>query len=49
MSYACDAATTDTGPSVRIGYTPISTASQTLAQRNAALGAAGVTKTLSRE
>jgi hypothetical protein len=27
MSHACDAATTVTGPSVRIGYTPVSTVS----------------------
>ncbi len=47
MSQARGAATTGSGSSVRIGYTRVSTVSQTLAQQNAALEAAGVTKTFS--
>ncbi len=47
MSQARDTATTGTGPSARTGYARVSTVSQTLDQQNAALEAAGVTKTFS--
>jgi DNA invertase Pin-like site-specific DNA recombinase len=47
MSQPRDAATTSTGPTARIGYTRVSTVSQTLDQQNAALEAVGVTKTFS--
>ena len=47
MSQARDTRSSGTGPSARIGYTRVSTVSQTLDQQNAALEAAGVTKTFS--
>jgi DNA invertase Pin-like site-specific DNA recombinase len=47
MSQAGDTRTSGTGPGVRIGYTRVSTVSQTLDQQEAALEAAGVTKTFS--
>jgi DNA invertase Pin-like site-specific DNA recombinase len=47
MSQARDTRISGTGPSARIGYTRVSTVSQTLDQQNAALDAAGVTKTFS--
>jgi DNA invertase Pin-like site-specific DNA recombinase len=47
MSQVGDTRSTTTGPSVRIGYTRVSTASQTLDQQNAALEVAGVMKTFS--
>jgi DNA invertase Pin-like site-specific DNA recombinase len=47
MSEARDTRSGGTGPSARIGYTRVSTVSQTLDQQNAALEAAGVTKTFS--
>jgi DNA invertase Pin-like site-specific DNA recombinase len=46
-SQAHDTRTSGTGVNARIGYTRISTVSQTLVQQNAALEAAGVTKTFS--
>ena len=47
MSQVGDTRSATTGPSVRVGYTRVSTVSQTLDQQNAALEAAGVTKTFS--
>jgi DNA invertase Pin-like site-specific DNA recombinase len=47
MSQSRDTATTSTGPNARIGYTRVSTVSQTLDQQNTALEAASVTKTFS--
>jgi DNA invertase Pin-like site-specific DNA recombinase len=47
MSQARDTRSSGTGPSARIGYTRVSTVSQTFDQQNAALEAAGVTKTFS--
>jgi len=47
MSQARDTRSSSTGPSARIGYTRVSTVSQTLDQQNAALEVAGVTKTFS--
>jgi DNA invertase Pin-like site-specific DNA recombinase len=47
MSQARDSRSSGTGPSPRIGYTRVSTVSQTLDQQNAALETAGVTKTFS--
>src|SRR5271169_1171223 len=47
MSQARDTRSSGTGPSARIGYTRVSTVSQTLDQQNAALTAAAVTKTFS--
>jgi Resolvase, N terminal domain len=47
MSQAQDSNASRPGGGARIGYTRISTISQTLDQQNAALEAAGVTKTFS--
>jgi hypothetical protein len=47
MSQVGDTPSTTTGSSVRIGYTRVSTVSQTLDQQNTALEAAGVMKTIS--
>jgi DNA invertase Pin-like site-specific DNA recombinase len=47
MSQAADTRTSGTDASARIGYTRVSTVSQTLDQQNAALEAAGVMKTFS--
>jgi DNA invertase Pin-like site-specific DNA recombinase len=47
MSQVGDTRSTTTGSSARVGYTRVSTVSQTLVQQNAALEAAGVTKTFS--
>jgi len=47
MSQVCDTRSTTTGSSTRVGYTRVSTVSQTLDQQNAALEAAGVAKTFS--
>jgi DNA invertase Pin-like site-specific DNA recombinase len=47
MSQAGDTRTSGTGGSARIGYTRVSTVSQTLDQQNAALEAVGVAKTFS--
>ena len=47
MSQVGDTRSTTTGSSARAGYTRVSTVSQTLDQQNAALEAAGVTKTFS--
>jgi DNA invertase Pin-like site-specific DNA recombinase len=47
MSQARVTQTNGTDPSARIGYTRISPVSQTLDQQNAALKAAGTTKTFS--
>ena len=47
MSQVGDTRSTTTGSSTRIGYTRVSTVSQTLDQQNTALEAAGVTKTFS--
>jgi DNA invertase Pin-like site-specific DNA recombinase len=47
MSQVGDTQSTATSSSARVGYTRVSTVSQTLDQQNAALEAAGVTKTFS--
>jgi DNA invertase Pin-like site-specific DNA recombinase len=47
MSQVGDTPSTTTGSHARIGYTRVSTVAQTLDQQNAALEAAGVTKTFS--
>ena len=47
MSQVGDTRSTTTGSSARVGYTRVSTVSQTLDQQNSALDAAGVTKVLS--
>jgi DNA invertase Pin-like site-specific DNA recombinase len=47
MSQVGDTRSTTTGSSARVGYTRVSTVSQTLTQQHAALEAAGVTKTFS--
>ena len=47
MSQPGDTGSTTTGSGARVGYTRVSTVSQTLDQQNAALAAAGVTKTFS--
>jgi DNA invertase Pin-like site-specific DNA recombinase len=47
MSQVGDTRSTTTGSSARVGYTRVSTVSQTLDQQNAALEAAGVIKTFS--
>jgi DNA invertase Pin-like site-specific DNA recombinase len=47
MSQVGDTRSTTTGSSARVGYTRVSTVSQTLDQQNAALKTAGVTKTFS--
>jgi DNA invertase Pin-like site-specific DNA recombinase len=47
MSQVGDTRSTTTGSSTRIGYTRVSTVSQTLDQQNTALEAAGVLKTFS--
>ena len=47
MSQLGDTRSTTTGSSTRVGYTRVSAVSQTLDQQNAALAAAGVTKTFS--
>ena len=47
MSQAPGTGTSGTGPSARVGYTRVSTVSQTLDQQNMALEAAGVTKVFS--
>jgi DNA invertase Pin-like site-specific DNA recombinase len=47
MSQALDTRTDGTGPSARIGYTRVSTVSQTRDQQNDALAKAGVAKTFS--
>ena len=47
MSQVGDTRSTTTGSSAHVGYTRVSTVSQTLDQQNAALEAAGVTKTFS--
>src|SRR6201993_935321 len=47
MSQPGDTRSTTTGSHARVGYTRVSTVSQTLEQQNAALEAAGVSKTFS--
>jgi hypothetical protein len=47
MSQVGDTRSTTTGSNARVGYTRVSTVLQTLDQQNAALEAAGVTKTFS--
>ncbi len=47
MSQVADMRTTTTGSNARVGYTRVSTVSQTLDQQNAALEATGVIKTFS--
>src|ERR1700757_608749 len=47
MSQPGDTGSTTTGSGARVGYTRVSTVAQTLDQQNAALEAAGVTKTFS--
>ena len=47
MSQARGTRTSGTGPGARIGYTRVSTVSQTLDQQNDALAKAGVAKTFS--
>jgi len=47
MSQVGDTRTTTTGSSARVGYTRVSTVSQTLDQQNDALAKAGVSKTFS--
>jgi DNA invertase Pin-like site-specific DNA recombinase len=47
MSQPGDTGSTTTGSGARVGYTRVSTVSQTLDQQNAALEAVGVTKTFS--
>jgi Resolvase, N terminal domain len=47
MSHLGDTRSTTTGSSARVGYTRVSTVSQTLDQQNAALEAVGVSKTFS--
>jgi DNA invertase Pin-like site-specific DNA recombinase len=47
MSQVGDTRSTTTSSSARVGYTRVSTVSQTLDQQNAALEAAGVMKTFS--
>ena len=47
MSQVGDTRSTTTGSSARVGYTRVSTVSQTLDQQNTALDAAGVTKVFS--
>jgi hypothetical protein len=44
MSQVGDTRSTTTGPSARVGYTRVSTVSQTLDQQQTALDAAGVVK-----
>jgi DNA invertase Pin-like site-specific DNA recombinase len=47
VSQVGDTRSTTTGSSARVGYTRVSTVSQTLDQQNEALAAAGVTKVFS--